>query len=245
MFNFRDRVLSLLFALLTTVIAFILPSSTIVYSQPCGQEYFTGIDVSEWQGDIDWQEVKKTGQVQFAIIRTSYGWSKRDEYTDKQLDNNIKGAKSVGIPIGAYHYSYATTVEEAKLEADFFISRLERTTWEYPVFMDIEDKAQLKLTNKQRTDIMLAFMEKVKEKGYCVGFYTNLNWSRNYLDMDRLAPFNLWMAQWNENCTSEHSYGIWQKSSEGSISGIKGNVDLDVCYVNYPEIIKEKHLNGY
>ena len=203
-----------------------------------------GIDVSHHNGDINWQAVKDSG-VEFAIIRTGYGWMNWDKQTDRQLKNNIEGAKAVGMPIGAYHYSYATSPHEANLEADFFIDRLRGTQWEYPVFIDLEDKCQRKLTNEQRTEIILTFLQRLREAGYYTGFYTCLNWQRYMLDINRLGDHQLWIAHWNDNCGCQVPYGIWQHGSEGRVPGINGRVDLDLCYVDYPAIIKAAHLNGF
>lgn len=203
-----------------------------------------GIDVSHHNGDINWQAVKDSG-VEFAIIRTGYGWMNWDKQTDRQLRNNIAGAKAVGMPIGAYHYSYATNPHEANLEADFFIDRLRGTQWEYPVFIDFEDKCQRKLTNEQRTEIILTFLQRLREAGYYTGFYTCLNWQRYMLDISRLGDHQLWIAHWNDNCGCQVPYGLWQHSSHGSVPGISGRVDLDRCYVDYPAIIKAAHLNGF
>ena len=203
-----------------------------------------GIDVSHHNGDINWQAVKDSG-IEFAIIRTGYGWMNWDKQTDRQLRNNIAGAKAVGMPIGAYHYSYATNPHEANLEADFFIDRLRGTQWEYPVFIDLEDKCQRKLTNEQRTEIILTFLQRLRDAGYYTGFYTCLNWQRYMLDISRLGDHQLWIAHWNDNCGCQVPYGLWQHSSHGSIPGINGRVDLDRCYVDYPAIIKAAHLNGF
>ncbi len=116
---------------------------------------------------------------------------------------------------------------------------------EYPVIMDVEDKEQLKLNNRQRTDIVKAFCSEIEKHGYYAMFYCNLNWLNNYLYKDELLPkYDLWLAQWNidkPSCTC----GIWQYSSTGKIDGIDGNVDLDVSYKNYSEIMKSKGLNGF
>lgn len=204
-----------------------------------------GMDVSKWNGDIDWGAVRNSGAIDFAIVRTSFGWSNREKFTDRKLRRNIDGAKSVGIPIGAYHYSYAKNPTEAIWEADFFIDRLRWTQWEYPAYMDFEDKCQLPLSTDERKNIAVTFMERVKSAGYCPGIYCNLNWSRNYLNMDRLAGYELWIAQWNTHCDCERPYGIWQYTSSGSVPGINGRVDLDYAYKDYPTYMRTYHLNGF
>ena len=117
--------------------------------------------------------------------------------------------------------------------------------FEYPVCLDIEDRTMLSLSNRQRTDIVKAFCSEIEKAGYYAMFYCNLNWLNNYLYKDELlSKYDLWLAQW---CVGKPSVpcGIWQKSDKGSINGISGNVDIDIAYKNYPEIMKSKGLNGF
>lgn len=203
-----------------------------------------GIDVSKWNGNINWRAVKNSG-INFAMIRTSFGWSNREKYTDRQLKNNINGAKSVHMPIGAYHYSYAKNPTEAIWEADFFIDRLKWTKWEYPVCMDLEDKCQLDLSNDQRTNIALSFLNRVNSAGYFTGIYCCLEWAKHKLNMDKLSKHTLWIAHWNEKCGYDKPYGLWQYTSSGSVPGINGRVDMNYSYIDYPSIIKKSHKNGF
>lgn len=202
-----------------------------------------GIDVSKWQGTIDWQEAKNDG-VEFAIIREGYG-KENPNQIDKKFEENYKGAKAVGIPVGVYHYSYADSVEDAKLEAQFCLKNIAGKQLEYPVVFDIEDKEQLKLNNRQRTDICKAFCEEIENAGYYAMIYCNLNWLNNYLYKDELInKYDLWLAQWD---AAEPSVpcGIWQKSDKGEIDGISGNVDLNESFQDYPTLMKVKGLNGF
>lgn len=203
-----------------------------------------GIDVSTWQGIIDWPKVKASG-VDFAMLRASYGWKDKDKQTDSQFHRNRKEAKAAGVKCGAYHYSYATTVEEAKKEAAFFLDIIKGYSFEYPVAFDMEDKCQKNLGRKLLTDIAYTFMEEVEKAGYYVCLYTNLDWIRNRLDMERLSRFDLWLAQWNKEPTYEGSFGIWQYTSRETVPGIAGSVDMDISYKDYPTIIKGKGLNGF
>ena len=236
------------FLLLTALIGISAPCTSYAANPlPQGQPR-KGIDVSKWNGLIDWNAVRNSG-VEFAIIRTSFGWGKKDwdKQTDLRLRQNIDGARAAGIPIGAYHYSYATTVEQARAEAEFFIHCLAGTQLEYPVFFDFEDKCQLPLTNQQRTNIACAFLNEVRRAGYCVGIYANLNWINNKLDFNRLrfANYELWVAQWNDHCDCTYPYGIWQHTNKGSVDGINGDVDMDLCYADYPTYMRQNHLNGF
>ena len=202
-----------------------------------------GIDVSKWQGEIDFQKVKNNG-VEFVIIREGYG-KKDPNQVDKKFKQNYEGAKKAGLPVGVYHYSYADSVSDAKLEAEFCLENIQGLELEYPVCFDIEDKEQLKLNNRQRTDIVKAFCEEVEKAGYYAMFYCNLNWLNNYLYAEELVPkYDLWLAQWQVENPSVKC-GIWQTCETGSIDGINGNVDLNIAYKDYPEIMKYNGLNGF
>lgn len=202
-----------------------------------------GIDVSKWQGDIDFKKVKESG-IDFVIIREGYG-KKDPKQIDKKFKENYQKAKEVGLNVGAYHYSYADSIEDAKLEAEFCLENIQGMQFEYPIVFDIEDKEQLKLDNRQRTDIVKAFCEEIEKHGYYAMLYCNLNWLNNYLIKDELLPkYDLWLAQWYVK-EPAISCGIWQYSSEGKIDGINGNVDLDISYKDYPNAMKYNGLNGF
>lgn len=203
-----------------------------------------GIDVSEWQSEINWNQVKSSG-VEFALIRTSFGKEFYDKQTDKMYLENVRGAKSVDIPIGAYHYSYAKNTDDAIKEANFFISRLRGYQWEYPVFFDMEDPSMENLEKETLTNIARTFVDTVRAAGYYVGLYVNLNWANNKLDMRRLSGIDIWIAQWHTNCEYKGLYSVWQYTNSGHVNGINGRVDLNYCYKDYPSIIKTLHKNGF
>jgi GH25 family lysozyme M1 (1,4-beta-N-acetylmuramidase) len=195
-----------------------------------------GIDVSKWNGTINWGEAKKDG-VEFAIIREGYG-KKDPKQVDKRFYDNYNGAKSAGIHTGVYHYSYADSVEDAVKEAQFCLENIQGLDIDFPIVFDIEDKEQLKLNNRQRTDIVKAFCNEIEKAGYYAMFYCNLNWLNNYLYKDELtSKYDLWLAHWNAPVPSVPC-GIWQKSDCGHINGINGNVDIDIAYKDYTSIIK-------
>lgn len=202
-----------------------------------------GIDVSKWQGNIDWYKVKNSG-IDFAILREGYGRENPNQI-DKKFEQNYKGAKEAGVKVGVYHYSYADGVNDAKKEAEFCLKNIKGKQFEYPICFDIEDSEMLVLSNRARTDIVKAFCETIENAGYYAMVYCNLNWLNNYLFKGEiLGRFDLWLAQWSGSQPSE-SCGIWQFSESGKVNGVSGNVDLDVAYKNYPEIMKAKGLNGF
>lgn len=199
---------------------------------------FKGIDVSKWQGEINWEKVKASG-VDFAILREGYGLQ-----IDKKFKENCEKAKAAGMNIGVYHYSYASSADDAKNEAEFCLKNISGLKFEYPICFDIEEKEMLKLSNETRNEIVRAFCEEIEKSGYYAMFYCNLNWLENYLNYENLKQFDLWLARWSSIKPLEEC-GIWQYSSQGKIDGINGNVDLDVSYKNYPEIMKSNGLNGF
>ncbi|MBE6761203.1 MAG: hypothetical protein E7551_02840 [Ruminococcaceae bacterium] len=204
-----------------------------------------GIDVSYWQGDINWGMVANTDN-EFAIIRIGY-----NDKQDAQFLNNYNKAKDAGIPVGAYMYSYAVTEEAAIEEANIVLERIKGMQFEYPIYLDVEDPKLLKeeynLTKEQRTKNALAFVRTMQENGYYVGVYANLYWFTNYLDVEAIqSECETWIAHYNESYDySNTAYGMWQYSQSGIVDGISGDVDLNICYKDYPSIIKNGGYNGF
>lgn len=196
-----------------------------------------GIDLSTFQKNVDWQKVKKDG-IEFAILRAGFG--KAASQKDKLFEQHYRGAKAVGIPVGAYHYSYAMSVAEAKQEAEVFLSWLLGKELEYPVWFDIEDPTMQKLGKELLTEITIAFCERVKAAGYRVGVYASKHWFSNLLDFERLKQYPIWLAQYNEAPTFSGNYDIWQYTSSGKVDGIAGNVDLNWCYTDFSEKASEQ-----
>lgn len=202
-----------------------------------------GIDVSKWQGAIDWKKVKASG-IEFAMLRACVT-SKGTTSVDKFFETNYKNAKAVGMPIGAYLYSQATSVADAEKEADFLIKTLKGKQLEFPIAFDIEDEKQKILTRERATEITTAFCNRVEKAGYYVCIYSMKSWLTDKLLMNKLTRFDVWVAQWNKECTYKGNYGMWQYSDSGKVNGIDGNVDLDYAYKDYASIIKKAGLNGF
>ena len=202
-----------------------------------------GIDVSHWQGTIDWNKVKEAG-IQFAIIKA--GGSDDGFYTDSKWEANYKGAKAAGIPIGAYYFVGKDCVSAAagKADAERFLKILKGKQLEYPVYMDNE--AQPASAKTGITEATIAFCETMENAGYFVGIYGSTSSGfKERMDDGRLTPYAHWVAQYASKCTYSGNYGIWQYSSKGKVSGISGNVDLDYAYVDYPSVITKDGFNGY
>lgn len=195
---------------------------------------YKGIDVSKHQGTIDWTKVKAAG-VQFAMLRAGYG--RYDNQKDEQFEANYAGATAAGIPVGAYHYSYATTAEQAKQEAEVFLGWIKGKNLTYPVAFDIEDKKQANLGVSVISDIIRAFCSVVEAAGYYVVVYANKDWLTNRIDADCKSRYDIWLAQWTSKPTYTGSYGMWQYTSDGAVDGIAGRVDMNIAYKDYPAII--------
>ena len=207
-----------------------------------GGEDMKGIDVSVHNGNIDWGKVKSDG-IDFAIIRAGYG--RLASQKDEKFEQNYAGAKAVGLPIGAYWYSYAMTPEEAELEADVFLSVIKGKQFEMPVYFDLEEKKQFDLGKEKVSAIMRAFLEKVEAAGYFVGLYGSASSLTTHTADDIKSRYTIWLAHWVNQTSYGDAYGIWQHSEKGRVDSINGNVDLDIGYKDFPTIIKGKGLNGW
>lgn len=204
---------------------------------------FKGIDVSHWQGHIDWAKVKAAG-IQFAIIKA--GGSDAGLYADPRWEENYQGAKANDIAVGAYYFvgPACTSAEAGKADAERFLAQLNGKQLEYPVFMDVEaTTANAKIG---ATEAAIAFCRELEAAGYYAGIYSSTySGFRDRLDDSKLTPFTHWVAQYASKCEYSGAYGIWQYSSSGRVNGINGNVDMDISYQDYPSIIKAGGFNGY
>ena len=207
-----------------------------------GGEDMKGIDVSVHNGDIDWGKVKTDG-IDFAILRAGYG--KLASQKDQKFEQNYKNAKTVNLPVGAYWYSYAMNENEARQEADVFLSVIKGKQFEMPVYFDLEEKKQFDLGKEKVSAIMRAFLEKVESAGYFTGLYGSASSLTTHTADDIKSRYTIWLAHWVDETNYSGAYGVWQHSEKGKVAGINGNVDLDICYKDFPTIIKGKELNGY
>lgn len=200
-----------------------------------------GIDVSSYQGTIDWPTVAKTKH--FAILRAGTGYNGGNN-KDSKFEENYKNAKAAGVKVGAYWYSYAKSVDDAKKEAKYFLQHLKGKKFEWPVYYDIEESSQF--SSGIHNAIAKAFCEILEgEKYYCGIYASGSRWSSNFDNVVR-TKYTVWIAHWGVKSPSyTGTYHVWQKTSDGSVSGIKGRVDLDVSYVNFEPTMKSKSLNGY
>lgn len=184
-----------------------------------------GIDVSEWQGTIDWESVKST-DVDFAIIRCGYGLNQTDQ-DDEQWERNADECTRLGIPFGTYLYSYATSVEEAKSEAEHVLRLVEGYKLDYPIYYDMEDNSTIGVGKNNLAQIAKTFCDTIEAAGYEVGVYANKYWWTTYLTDPVFDQWDKWVAQYNSVCDYMGDYRIWQCTSSGKIDGISGNTDIN------------------
>lgn len=197
-----------------------------------------GIDVSTWQGQIDWEKAKK--EIDFAIIRIGFGTGTRDNTAKR----NIQELNRLGIPYGVYYFSYAYTEEMARKEAKNTIAYLKEFGAEpsYPVYFDWEGdsrdyakKQGVTVSNDLLRKMTVAFCEEIKAAGYYPGIYTNPSYIKNYYGTEIFKTYDLWLAHWATK--PAYDANVWQYSDKGTVAGVNGRVDMNYCYVDYPAII--------
>lgn len=192
-----------------------------------------GIDVSEWQGDIDWQQVKDGG-IEFAIIRLGYRRSETGELsTDEKALANLQGAAEAGIPTGAYFFSQAISTQEALEEAEYALSLLEGYTLTYPLIYDWEylgeDARTADVDARTLTDCIKTFCGRVEEAGFQSMIYFNPHFHENeVLYLEELTDYHFWLAMYDTQMDYPYQIDMWQYSCTGSVPGITGDVDLNL-----------------
>ncbi len=214
------------------------------------------LDVSRYQSDIDYQQVKDSG-IEGVIIRigyTGYGIAKNMN-VDPLFEQHYQGFRAVGMPVGGYYYSCATTPEEAVREAEFTLTLIRDKVFEYPIYFDTEDdhdindptnapESQASIGPVRLTEVARTYLETVEDQNYYVGIYASTFWLNNHLIMSELREFDVWVAQYSEQLTYKGPYGMWQYTDKGTVSGIDGPVDLSYACKNYPAIITNAGLNN-
>ncbi len=214
----------------------------VVYT---GEDYDTvlGVDVSEWQGEIDWQQVADAG-VKFAYIRCGYrGYTMGSLREDPCFRRNMKGASDNGLQIGVYFLSQAINVAEAIEEAKYVLEQIEGYDVELPIVFDWEKYDAEQFPDARTNDIELsvmsecavAFCETVKAAGYDAGIYFNRQYGYYGFDLSRLREFMFWLAVPGDFPDFYYAGNIWQYTHEGELPGIEGDVDLDLMFVKRPE----------
>ena len=194
-----------------------------------------GIDVSKWNGSIDWNAVKNSG-VSYVIIRVGYrGSSQGALIDDPTFRTNIKGATAAGLKVGVYFFTQAVDEVEAVQEASMVLDRISGYKISYPVFLDVEGSGGRgdKIDSATRTAVCKAFCNTIQNAGYTAGVYANKTWLSQKMDASALSGYKIWLAQYAAAPTYTGRYDLWQYKSTGKVSGISGNVDLNLSYLGY------------
>lgn len=207
-----------------------------------------GIDVSEWQGNIDWEKVRSTG-ISFAIIRCGFRETEGSKVKeDANFRKNIEGAIEAGLKVGVYFFGTAKNEREAIEEAEFTINLIKDYNLTYPVVYDAEifNTGRLKgISNTTITDNVLTFTETVASYGYETMVYSYRNALTNLLEMGKLEGKLIWLAHYTDKTDYKGNYNMWQYTSEGKVDGIKTNVDLNISFFTYVDTEDEIVANPY
>lgn len=191
-----------------------------------------GIDISKWNGGIDFNKVKTAG-INFAIIRAGFGVNG----IDRLFKANYTAAREVGLKIGVYWYSYAKTKAELQNEISAFLNAIKGMQFEMPIYWDIEEEWVINNINYVIPTVCTA----LEKAGYFAGYYTSASVNTSVAEENK-KRFTSWIAHWGKKAGTYKP--LHQYSSTGEISGINGNVDLDFCSVDFPAIITAKKLNN-
>ena len=215
------------------------------------------MDVSRWQGSIDWDKVKASDLVSGVMLKavsTNYKLSKRKDglYIDPTFERNYAECKRVGLPVGVYYYTYATDKDMADAELALLKTALTGKTFELPISVDVEDNKIKKLSTQALTDLAAYALATVEQWGFYAMLYTGLNFARDNLYMTgaALKPYDVWLAAYRSKKPEPGwAFGLWQYTSKGKIPGVVdaipgkvSGVDLSVPYKDYTKIIAKKGL---
>ena len=193
-----------------------------------------GADISEFNGVIDFNKINKN--LDFVIIRCGFG-SDFAHQDDAYFERNVTECEKLNIPYGVYLYSYADTKEKALSEAKHVLRLLKDKNPLCGVWYDVEDKIMPE-DKKLLSEICAIFCEEIEKSGFYAGIYANLSWFNKRFIKEKIAPYDKWVAQWNETDDMKEAHGMWQYTENGKIEGLNGDFDLNYAYKNYPEIIK-------
>lgn len=211
----------------------------------------TIMDVSRWQGNIDWDKVKARGKIDGVMLKTvstNRKLSNRKDglYIDPTFERNYAECKRVGLPVGVYYYTYAVSHTSADAELALLKTALAGKTFELPICVDVEDNKLRKLGKQALTDLTAYALATIEQWGFYALLYTGLNFgeTRLYMGGAALRKYDVWLAAYRDDKpTPAWSFGMWQYTSTASVPGITGNADLSHAYKNYAAIIAKKGLD--
>ncbi len=208
------------------------------------------MDVSRWQGNINWDKVKASGKVDGVMLKTvstNRKLSKRKDglYIDPTFERNYSECKRLGIPVGVYYYTYATDKQMADAELALLKTALTGKTFELPVSVDVEDNKIKKVSTQELTDLAAYALGTIERWGFYALLYVGLYFAQKelYIGGAALKKYDVWLAAYRDTKpTPSWSFGMWQYTSTASVPGVSGNVDLSHVYKDYAKIIAKKGL---
>lgn len=204
--------------------------------------YGSGIDVSRYQGSVDFNRVAMSGK-SFVIARAVS--SSGGVYIDPTSNTNIANAQAAGLRTGAYYFTYATSTAYADSEIALLLEALEGKQLQYPVFIDVEASSIISIGREALTQLVLYALKKITAAGYLAGVFTYADYAEQWLDMAQLAAYPLWLSDYDGVINFPDSYDMLQYSDTGVVDGVTGKVDLDVSYTDFLPTILQQGLNGY
>ena len=207
-----------------------------------------GIDLSNHNSGIKMETLKDRGY-EFVILRGGYtGWGSRSKNKDKSFETFYTQAKNLGIPVGCYYYSCANDSKTGIEEAEYLYNNcLKGKQFEYPIYIDVEDE-HWQMDNKQGvTDAVIGFCSTLEKLGYWVGIYSGPDWFDTYMDGSKLSKYTKWLARWSSKkpAFNYNAFDMWQNTNKLIFKGTNDPVDGDICYRDFPTLIKQRHLNGF
>ena len=222
------------------MIKFLILSILLFFVSPS----LKGIDVSYHNGEIDFYKVKS--QIDFVIMRAGYG-NKTIDSKEVKFDIYYEEAKKNKIPVGTYWYCYASTPEEALVEAKTFLNKVKGKKFEFPVYYDVEEKSILDTGSENVNALVNTFCGELEKNNYYCGLYCSSNYLNTLISEEIKQKYAIWVAHWNiEKPTYKGTWGIWQYTSDGNMDGVESErLDLDIAIINYEPIIKFLGKNGY
>lgn len=203
----------------------------------------TGIDISHWQGVINWKKVASTG-VSFAIIKA--GGSDAGFYADKTFERNYAEATAAGLDVGCYYFigPKMLTKKDAEADAERFYQIIKGKKFGMPIYLDLETSSPK--DRAKATKAAIYFCEYLEKKGYWVGIYaSDVSGFRDRVDWEQLRRFTLWVARYGRQPQVVKGWDVWQYTSTGRVNGISGNVDMDYMVRDLPALIRKAHKNGF
>lgn len=194
-----------------------------------------GIAVSKWNGTINWEAVKNAG-IEYAVIRCGYrGASQGNLIENPEFENNIRGATAAGLKVGVYFFTQAVDEREAVEEASMVLNQIESYKIPYPVFLEVEPSGGRgdSVSRETRTAVCRAFCQTIQNEGYTAGIYSNKTWLEAEMDASALSDYKVWLVQYAAAPAYTGHYDLWQYRSTGNVTGISGDVDMNISYLGY------------